>query len=230
MFIGHFAVGFAAKRAAPRTSLTTLVVAAIFLDILWPIFLWLELERVQIAPGGRAFMTLDFESYPFSHSLLLALVWSLLFALLYRARTRYPRGAAVVGLAVFSHWVLDFISHRPDLPLAPGIGAKVGLGLWTSVPATMIVESALFVGGLGLYLSTTRARNVWGHVSLWTMLLLLVLAYVGNVAGPPPPSVAALRAVSTVFLLLTFWFVWIDRTRELRLGVGLGAPPATGGR
>ena len=133
MFIGHFAVGFASKRAAPRTSLTVLLTAALFLDVLWPIFLWLGLERVRIAPGDTAFTPLDFESYPFSHSLFMALVWSLLFAGIYFALTRYRTGTWWVGLAVFSHWVLDWFTHRADLPLLPWGGPKVGLGLWNSV-------------------------------------------------------------------------------------------------
>jgi hypothetical protein len=216
MFIGHFAVGFAAKRAAPRTSLTALMVAAIFLDILWPIFLWLGLERVRIVPGLTAFNPLDFVSYPISHSLLMALVWSAAFALLYRWRTRYARGAWVVGFAVFSHWVLDWVSHTRDLPLAPGLPTKVGLGLWNSVPATMAVEIAMLVAGLALYLGTTRAKGWAGHVSLWSIVALLAVAYVSSALGPPPPSVAALRLVSTIALLLTFWFVWVDRTRALR--------------
>jgi len=223
MFIGHFAVGFAAKRVAPRASLTVLVLAATFLDYLWPIFLWLGLEQVRIAPGGRSFTTLDFVSYPYSHSLLMAVLWSALFAWTYRANTRYARGAVVVGLAVFSHWVLDWITHEPDLPLAPGMAPKVGLGLWNSTMATMIVEGAMFVAGVILYSLTTRARNVWGHVSLWGLVVLLAAAYLSNAFSPPPPSVQAVRVLSTVVLLIMFWLVWIDRTRELRPGIGAQA-------
>jgi hypothetical protein len=216
MFIGHFAVGFAAKRAAPRTSLTMLITAAIFLDVLWPVFLWLGLEKVRIVPGFTAVNPLDFVSYPYSHSMLAALGWAAVVALVYRACTRYATGAVVVGLAVFSHWVLDFVSHTPDLPLAPGLPQLVGLGLWNSVPATGAVEGALFVAGLALYLGATRARGWAGHVSLWSIVGLLTLAYVGNLVGPPPPSVGALRVVSTAMLLLMFWFVWVDRTRAPR--------------
>ncbi len=188
MFIGHFAVGFAAKRAAPKTSLATLVFAALFLDLLWPILLWLGIERVRLAPGGRAFASLDFESYPWSHSLAMALVWSALLGWLYRARTRYARGAFWVGAAVFSHWLLDFVTHRPDLPLAPGVALKAGLGLWNSVPATVLIESALFVAGLGIYLVTTRARGWLGHVSLWSLVAFLAMAYGANATSPRRPT------------------------------------------
>ena len=215
MFIGHFAVGFAAKRAAPKTSLAVLLTAASFLDVLWPLLLWTGLERVRIDPGNTPFTPLDFESYPWSHSLLMAAVWSVVIAVLYRARTRYATGALVVGLAVFSHWVLDFVTHRPDLPLWPG-GPRVGLGLWYSVPATLAVEIPMFIIGVAIYARTTRAKNVWGHVSLWLLVALIALAYYGNVTGPPPPTFEALRVVATATLLFVLWYVWIDRTRELR--------------
>src|SRR5437867_8868244 len=206
MFIGHFAVGFAAKRAAPRTSVTALLTAALFLDVLWPLFLWLGIEQVRIDPGNTAFTPLDFVSYPWSHSLLMTLVWSVAAAALYQARTKYAAGARWVGLLVFSHWVLDFVSHRPDLPLSPFGGPKVGLGLWNSVPATVVTEVAMFLIGLGLYLSATRAKNVWGHVSLWSLVALLAYLYVDTARATPPPSVAAIKILSTVLLVFIAWF------------------------
>ncbi len=217
MFIGHFAVGFAAKRAAPRTSLTVLLSAAIFLDIVWPVLVAIGVEKVAIAPGITAFTPLDFLSYPISHSLVMALVWSALFALIYRWRTRYDMGALWVGVLVFSHWVLDWISHRPDMPIAPGLATKVGLGLWNSIPATMAVEIAMFVIGLGLYLSATRARNWMGHVSLWLLVALLALGYSSRAV---PPSVSAITTMSLTMIAVSLAiFVWIDRTRTLRAGV-----------
>lgn len=217
MFIGHFAVGFAAKRAAPRTSLTTLLTAALFLDVLWPLFLWLGIERVRIDPGNTAFTPLDFESYPYSHSLLMALVWAGLAAAAYRQWTRYARGALWVALAVVSHWVLDLVSHRADLPLVPWGGRRVGLGLWNSIPATVVTEIAMFVAGLGLYLSATQARGWQGHGSLWSLVAVLAYLYLGTVQGTPPPSVMALKLMSAVLPVFVLWFVWIDRTRTSRL-------------
>jgi hypothetical protein len=218
MFIGHFAVGFGAKRAAPRTSLTALLAAALFLDVLWPLFLWLGLERVRIEPGNTAFTPLDFESYPYSHSLLMALVWAGLWAALYFGVRRYATGALWLGIAVFSHWVLDWISHRPDMPLFPWGGPKVGLGLWNSVPLTAAIEIGLFLVGLGLYLSATRAKNWQGHLSLWGLVAVLAFLYVGTVRGAPPPSVQALKVVSTSVVLFLVWFGWIDRSREAVAG------------
>jgi hypothetical protein len=217
MFLGHFAVGFAAKRVAPRTTLTTLMVAATLLDLLWPVFLALGLEHVVIEPTAASpFERLDFTSYPWSHSLLMALVWSVLYALFYRVRRYYTRGALVVGAAVFSHWVLDWVTHLPDLPLIPGGGPRVGLRMWDSPTLTLAVEVPMFLAGLVLYLATTRARSWQGHVSLWSIVVLLALAYYGDVVGPPPPTFQALKTVALIGSLLTLWFVWVDKTRTLR--------------
>src|SRR6266566_1979663 len=150
MFIGHYALGFAAKRVAPGTSLGTLFVAPTLADLLWPVFLLLGWERVTLTPATDPFLNLTFDSYPISHSLLTLIAWGVLFALLYYMRTRYRAGAIAVALLVVSHWVLDYITHRPDMPLAPG-GPKVGLGLWNSVAGTVAVEAVMFVAGIAVY-------------------------------------------------------------------------------
>ncbi len=230
MFIGHFAVGFAAKRAAPRTSLATLLVAAQLVDLVWPILVLLGIEAVRIDRGNTAFTPLDFEYYPWTHSLAMSAAWAVAFALAYRVRTGYARGAWVVGALVLSHWVLDWISHRPDLPLWPG-SAKVGLGLWSSRPATVLVEGALFVAGLGIYLWTTRARSRAGSVALWAFVAFLVGAYAANM-GAVPPSARAVAIAGAASWIFVPWFVWIDRSREVRAppaaappGPALSAPP-----
>src|SRR6266545_7880417 len=163
MFIGHNAVAFAAKRTAPRTSLGTLTAAAVVLDLIWPVLVIAGIERFEIRAGVTAFSPFDFTYYPWSHSLLMSVVWSVVFGAIYFAITRYGRGAVIVGVAVFSHWVLDFITHRPDMPLYPG-GPKVGLGLWNSVGGTVIVESAIYIGGVWIYLRSTRARDRLGNI------------------------------------------------------------------
>lgn len=212
MFIGHFAVGMAAKRLSPRTSLGTLFAAAQLVDLVWPALVLLGVETVRIDPGNTAFTPLDFESYPWTHSLLVVLVWGAGFGLAYRARTGYTRGAWVVAALVLSHWLLDFVTHRPDLPLAPG-GPKVGLGLWNSVPATLVVEGALFVGGVFLYATGTRAKNRTGRLAFWALVLVLLGLYVAN-RGPPPPSARAIGAAGLLMWLFIPWAAWIDRNRE----------------
>src|SRR5256885_1119819 len=141
MFIGHNAIGFASKRLAPRTSLFWLMAAPMFLDLIWPIFLLLGIEHVRIQPGATHLTPLDFYDYPWSHSLAMSIAWGVVFAGLYFAFTRYGRGAIVLFFGVVSHWVLDFITHRPDLPLWPG-GPKYGLGLWNKPGIEIVIESA----------------------------------------------------------------------------------------
>src|SRR6478752_7334866 len=166
MFIGHFALGFAAKRAVPRTSLVTLFGAAQLADLAWPLLLAAGAETVRIDPGNTAFTPLDFVSYPYSHSLLLLAVWGIAYGAVYRVATkRNGRTFAVLAGLVVSHWVLDFVTHRPDMPLYPG-GPKVGLGLWNSTPATLAVEIALYVAGTAVYERATRPRDGIGRYGL----------------------------------------------------------------
>ena len=130
MFIGHFALGLAAKPQAPRVSLAMLFAAAQLADLTWPILLAIGVEQVRIDPGNTAVTPLDFVSYPYSHSLLALVVWGLLLAWGYRLLAGNGRRAFLIIFSlVVSHWVLDYLTHRPDMPLYPG-SAKFGLGLW----------------------------------------------------------------------------------------------------
>jgi membrane-bound metal-dependent hydrolase YbcI (DUF457 family) len=216
MFIGHFAVGFAAKRAAPKSSLGVLIAAPIFLDMLWPIFLLLGWESVRIVPGDTPFLRLEFLHYPISHSLLTSIGWGLLCALAYWTLTRYRTGAIVVGVGVVSHWILDAVVHRPDLPLYPGSRTLVGLGLWHSVLGTVLVEGAMFVAGVWAYVSFTRPRDRVGRYALWALVLLLGVLYLSDLRSPPPPDVRTLALVALTGWLLPLWAWWIDRHRVVR--------------
>jgi hypothetical protein len=216
MFIGHFAVGFASKKFAPRASLGPLVAAPVFADILWPVFILLNWENARVNPGNTAYTPLAFVSYPWSHSLLMDVVWATVFAAIYQLISRYWAGTIAIWIGVVSHWVLDWISHRPDMPLYPG-GPKVGLGLWNSVPGTMAVEFAMFAVGVWLYISTTRARDRIGTYGFGTYVGLLLLIDVGNRLSPPPPSVRAIAWVGIVAVaILIPWAWWFDHHRELR--------------
>jgi len=221
MFIGHFAVGLAAKRGAPKTSLGTLFLAAQFVDLLWPLLLLLGLERVEIAPGNTVVTPLAFVSYPISHSLLTDLGWATLFAGLYQALKRYRRGAFWVWTVVISHWLLDALVHRPDLPLYPGSRTLVGLGLWNSLPGTLLAEGGMFAVGLALYLKATRAKDKIGLYAFWALMIVLIISYLGALFGPPPPSVSVV-AISALFMWVFLpWAYWVDRHREARAS----APP-----
>lgn len=216
MFIGHYAVAFASKRFAPRTSLGTLIAAASLLDLLWPIFILLGWEQVRIQPGNTAFTPLDFVSYPISHSLAAAIGWATLFALLYFLVTRYGKGAILIWVGVVSHWVLDLVSHRPDMPLYPG-GPRLGLGLWNSIAATVIVEGLMYVIGVGIYLRVTRPKDGIGRWGLLSFVIAVGAFYVANIFSPPPPSVNILAIGALVLSsFLIAWAWWADRHREAR--------------
>jgi membrane-bound metal-dependent hydrolase YbcI (DUF457 family) len=194
-------------------SLGSLFLAAQLLDLAWPTLLLVGVERVRIAPGVTAVTPLDFEHYPVTHSLAGAALWGLGLAALYALLTRYRRGAWVLFVLVISHWVLDLVVHRPDLPLYPG-SAKVGLGLWNSVPGTLAIEFSILLLGVLLYLRTTRALDRIGAWGFWSLVAFLAIVQLGNVFGPPPPSVAAIAWVGHAQWLLVLWGYWIDRHRR----------------
>jgi len=210
MFVGHTALALASKARAPDAPLALLTAAVFGLDMLWPVFLLLGIERVRIDPGNTAFTPLAFDSYPWSHSLLLACIWGGLLALVSR-RHRWLMGALVV-----SHWVLDFVAHRPDLPLWPGRSPLLGLGLWNSVAATLLVEGLLFGGAIYLYLRATRSKDWMGSFALWSLLLLQAGIWVSGPWSPPPPSARAIAWVGLAGVLFVPWAAWIERHRSAR--------------
>jgi hypothetical protein len=212
MFLGHYAVALAAKRVAPKTSLGTLFFAAQLADMLWPVLLLLGWERVRIVGGPDPFLIFAFDSYPISHSLATLIAWALLVGVIYRARTGYATGAVVLGACVLSHWVLDWVTHRPDLPIYPG-GPAVGLGLWNSAAGTVLVEGLMFVAGVASYLTTTRARG--GRYGFWALIAVLVLSYAASLVSGPPPSVQAVAIGGIVFgWLFVAWAARVDRGRS----------------
>lgn len=213
MFLGHFAVGLAAKRVAPGVSLGALFLAAQFADLLWPNLLLLGVERVAIRPEATAVTPLEFISYPYSHSLLALVLWGALFGIAYWLVRRSPVGAVTLGAVVVSHWALDWIAHRPDLPLTFAGDARVGLELWRSVPATVAVELALLATGSAVYVRFTRPRDAVGKWGVAGVILLLTTIQLGAVFGPPPPSVATVAWSAQAVWLLVVLGYWVDRHR-----------------
>jgi hypothetical protein len=216
MFLGHFGVGFGAKSTEPKISLGTWFLASQFVDLLWPTLLLLGVERVSIDPGNTVMTPLNFESYPITHSLLMAVVWGVLFGLMFWVVRRNTRGGLILGLCVVSHWALDLLVHGPDLPIYPGSSAYVGLGLWNSIPGTLVVELLVFGAGILLYVRTTTARDNTGTWSLWGLVGFLLLIYAGAIFGPPPDSVNAVAWVGQAQWLLVAWAYWTDRHRAVR--------------
>ena len=213
MFIGHFGVGLATKKISPKPSLGTLFIAAQFIDLIWPFLILFGIEKVKIDPGNTAFTPLDFIYYPFSHSLIAAIFWALLFGLIYYLIRKNKKAAIVLALLVISHWILDLITHRPDLPLYPGSNIFLGLGLWNSIVGTVIVEGLIFLGGIYLYLKTTKAKNKVGTYALWGLFIFLIIIYVMNLTGSPPPDAKAIGYVGLSQWLIVLWGYWIDRNR-----------------
>ena len=214
MFLGHFALGMAGKKISHRTSLGTLFLAAQFLDLLWPFFLLIGLETVAIDPGNTAFTPLAFLSYPFSHSLVAALFWGLLFGLVHFIYKRSSRRALLLGLLVISHWLLDFITHRPDLPLGLNESTKVGLGLWNYKAATLLIECLLFGISVYTYNRSTKAINKTGRYAWWTLVAFLLLIYILNVLGDPPPNAHVIGYVGLAQWLIIAWGYWVDHNRK----------------
>lgn len=216
MFIGHYGLAFAAKKIAPRASLGVLFLATQWIDLLWPIFLLLGWEHVRIDPGNTAMTPLDFYDYPISHSLLAVFGWSAVVGLFYFAVRRFRREALVVGLLVLSHWFLDVLMHRPDLPLYPGSTTKAGLSLWDSPAVTIGLEFLIFASGVLFYLRAASPLKGKARISLWFLAGLLTAIWLGNLFGPPPPNTTAIAWSGLGLWLFVWWAYSIDRKKETR--------------
>ena len=224
MFVGHFAVAFAAKRIAPEVSLGTLFLAAQLADLVWPTLVLLGVEVVAIRPGVTAMTPLDFIHYPYSHSLLALAGWSALLGTAWLLRRRAVAPALVIVAVALSHWLLDVISHRPDMPLTLGGPTRLGFGLWQSIPATILVELLMLAFGVALYARATPTANRLGRNGLRALVAFLVLVYLASAFGPPPPSVAAVAWTAQSIWLLVAWAYWVDHNRRPVQFVAAGSP------
>lgn len=216
MFAGHAAVALAARPRLPRQSLGRLIAAAFFLDLLWPILLLFGIEHVAIDPGNTAFTPLDFVSYPWSHSLLMAIGWGIAFALITLRALGPWREFMWLAALVVSHWLLDMLTHRPDLPLTPGVTVKLGLGVWNSIPLTFVVEGAFFAAGILIYARRTVARDRTGRLAVWALLAFIGIIWASGPFTPPPPSERAIAIVGLLMWLFVWWAAWGDSHRDLR--------------
>ncbi|PSL48291.1 hypothetical protein CLV51_1021158 [Chitinophaga niastensis] len=208
MFIGHFGLGMVTKKIAPKISLGTLFMAVQFSDLIWPTLLLLGVEKVVLHPELGGTRTITFTSYPFTHSLVGALVLAVLFGTVYYVVKKNFRNALILGAAVLSHWFLDFIVHFHDLPLFPASSVKVGLALWATIGGTLFVELILFISGIVLYLRSTTPLNAKARIIFWINILLLVSVQISNFWGPPPASVNALAwsaQFQWLFVILAYW-------------------------
>jgi hypothetical protein len=211
MLVGHFAVGLAGKRMEPALSLGTLVFAAMLADVLAFALVVVGVERFRVASDVQRNRLIG-ENIVYSHSLLMDILWGALLAAAYFLWRRNARGALILLAAVVSHWVLDVISHRPDMRLAPGVPGAFGLGLWNSIPATLIVEGGLWLFAIVLYVRATGAKKRTGLYAFWVGIVILTLAWLANISAPPSSGGSGLT--SLVFFICTIgWAYWMNSAR-----------------
>jgi membrane-bound metal-dependent hydrolase YbcI (DUF457 family) len=220
MFVGHLAVAIAAKRWEPDVNLAWLVAGATALDLIWPIFLLTGLETASIAPGAMAFTPITFDSYPWSHSLVMVFVWGLLLVAIARI-TKVPSSAwTLLAALVLSHWVLDVVSHAPDMPIWPGDGPEVGLGLWNSIPATFAIEGALWVAGIAVYMNTLARRGQRPGWLFWAFVVVCTVMWMTSPYSAPPPDIKALGWFALIGWIVIPWTALADRMRRQRSSIG----------
>ncbi|MCZ7406205.1 MAG: hypothetical protein O8C67_14925 [Candidatus Methanoperedens sp.] len=219
MFIGHYGIGLALKKVEPRLSLGLLIFGAILLDILFGLFLLFGIEHAKIVPGATVVSPFEFYDYPLSHSALGAFMWATAGYLAYwlwpkgdRTQRKWP--AFILAIAIFSHFILDVISHTPDLTISGNNSPILGLSLWNSLAGTMIVELGLLFIGIYIYISATHSVSLSGKYGFAFLVLILMVFFIGNIFGPPPPDMKVVAVTMTAGqLALVALAFWVDRNR-----------------
>ena len=213
MFVGHFGIGLLAKRSKQLPSLTMMFIAVQLLDLIWPLLVILGIETLSIDPGNTKLTHLSFEHYPYSHSMLMAIFWGFVLGLVYFIFTKNRKGSYILGALVLSHWVLDLITHRPDLPISPFSDMKVGLGLWNYPVIEIILELVLFGAGALLYFRSVRPRR---KVSYWILIGFLLMIHLMNLFGPLPPDVTAVAWSANLMWIIIVWAWWIEYKKTVK--------------
>ena len=215
MFVGHFALAFGAKRYTPQVSLGVLFLACQLADLLWPNLVLLGLESFAVEPGNTAMTPLNFLHYPYSHSLVALLVWGAIFGASYAVLNRTGiKTALIIGGLVLSHWVLDVVTHRPDMPITLGDSVRIGFGLWNVPVLAVVTEMLIFAVGIWLYAAHTEARDRVGSIGFWVLVIFMLIVYSGAVFGPPPPSIDAVIWPAQAIWLIVAWGYLVDRHRS----------------
>jgi len=214
MFIGHYAVALGAKKYAPQVSLGVLFLACQLADLIWPNLVLLGLESVEIEPGVTVITPLNFIHYPYSHSLVALILWGVIFAVVYMLLQRAgTKVAIVIAVLVVSHWVLDVLTHRADMPITLNESTLIGVGLWNFPILAVTSEILLFAVGVWIYTRSTTALNRKGTIGFWALVIFLLAVYLATLLGPPPPSEAAVAWSAQALWLIVAWGFWIDRHR-----------------
>jgi hypothetical protein len=218
MFVGHYGPAFAATAAKKSIPLWVVFIAVQLVDVLWAIFVLLGIEKVRIVPGFTATNPLDLYYMPYTHSLIGAILWSIAAGIVYYFLRKVDgwSAAALVGGAVFSHWALDWLVHRPDLPLYDN-AFKVGLGLWNYPVFAFLLEIAILFGGMYLYLKATESTSRIGRYGMVVFGLVMLVVQSIVFFGPPPSSD---KAAATTALVFYFVFAgvtyWLEKQRVPR--------------
>lgn len=214
MFLGHYGLGLVGKRVAPDVSLGTLFLATQWADLVFFPLALAGIEHFRVAPGSTVVTPVDFYDFPWSHSLAALTIWGLFVGGVYYAFRRSRAGAWVLAAGVVSHWVLDVIVHRRDVPVGFS-GPYLGLRLWDSRPWTLVAEVAGFGAGVAMYLRGTNARDRTGIWSFWSLVVVLFAIWLASVLGPPPPDERTFEYTGVSMWLFVPWGWWIDRHRTI---------------
>ncbi len=217
MFIGHYAAALALKKFEKRASLGVLFLGVQLADIvLFPLVL-LGIERINIIENFTQSTHFELEYMPYTHSLVGSVLWALAAYALFRwVMVKNHAVALVVALAVFSHWVLDLVVHTPDLPLWNDASLKLGFGLWNNAIAVYVLEAALLLGALWMYLKSTSATTAVGKYGMGVFVVFLLLVNILNIFGPLQDDnkvTLAVSALAAYFLFAAVAF-WLDRKRS----------------
>jgi hypothetical protein len=221
MFIGHYGIALAAKRVDKNISLGLLFFATQFADILFFLLVLLGIEKMSFAPGITKVSPLDFTYYPYSHGLAASFFWAGLFFAVFKIAPSKPdsnknRVALTMGATVFSHFLLDAIVHRADLPLLGGDSYKIGLGLWNYVLASSLIELLIFLSGLWVYFKSTKGATFIGKYGMIIFSAFVTIIWMASLLTPTPSDfkIRGFAIFGLVFQLLVIVIVsWLDRRR-----------------
>ncbi len=181
MFIGHYSAALVLKKFDKKTSLGSYFIAVQLVDIFWCVFVFFGIEKVRLVPGFTESNSLDAYFMPYTHSLVASFLWALAAGIfLVKFRKAGILSAILISIAVFSHFILDYIVHVPDLPISFGESAKIGLGLWKNKPIAFAIEALLLFIGFAFY----GIKNKWSRVFLLVLTMLVVSSY----SMPTPPG------------------------------------------
>jgi hypothetical protein len=211
MFAGHIGAALMIGRAERAVNVGVFIAAALLLDLLLWLFVLIGWEAVAIPPDFASRHQVEFV-FPYSHGLAASIFWAVLAAAVgvacYSRLQSKWRIAALLAVAVFSHWVLDAVVHRPELPLAGAASRAVGFGLWNNMPVALVLEAAIAGVGLYLFLSGTRIGRPRSIALVVLTVLAVAFTALGMTIAPAPPSAAAMAASSLGTLIVVCALVY----------------------